>query len=155
MPQDQPQDIFLDRSRASVTARITSPSPTRYEVVLKEERRYLYCAFDALLLTHLRQERLELRASPPVGAPFTLRLDPKHLPGEPFWHSYVSPESPLPEAPGMASRRCPYLHLFTRREDAQAWYKTLAPHIAELAELIPLEEAWQRAKARVAGMTKP
>lgn len=143
-------------SRASVLRRITSAAPTRYELRLAgSESRHVFCAFDALLYAHLLQEAVALEARPPVGAAFALTIRPDRPPAEPYWHSYVEPQALLPEAPGLASSRCPYLHVFERLQDAQTWHGALPADLVGVVSLIALAEAWERARALVAAMSRP
>lgn len=151
-----PCDVAADPSRSSVLRRITSPAPTPYELRLASgERRYVFCAFDALLYAQLLHEAVVLEARPPVGAALSLTVRPERPPTEPYWQSYVSPRTPLADAPGMASSRCPYLHLFETLQDAQSWHASLPDELVGLVSLIALADAWERARSRVLGMDRP
>lgn len=55
----------------------------------------------------------------------------------------------------MASGLYPFLHLFETLEDARTWRAALPAELAAVVTLIPLTEAWERARGRVAAMSRP
>lgn len=142
-------------SREELLKHIQSSRPTPYQLISQErEEVYLYCAFDALLYSLLTGKRWTVEARPPGGDPLRLELAPEGPKEGGLWISFIGPEAPLPEAPGMPSSRCPYLHFFASIEDLLAWRATLPPEIRTLVQALPLSEAFQLAQAALEGLLK-
>lgn len=140
----------LTAAQGELLARIQSEQPTRYCLqVATEAEVHVFCAFDALLYTLLTGETVKLYAQPPAGASFTVTLQPTGPSRLDLWHSLTRPDAPLPTAEGMPSNRCPYLHLFENRRDAERWRSALPTELSEVVEVISLSEAWQAARQRV------
>lgn len=138
-------------AQGELLAHIQSEHPTRYRLhVAPEGDVHVFCAFDALLYVMLTGATAKLYAQPPVGASFTVTLHPDDGPSRlALWHSLTRPDAPLPTAEGMPSNRCPYLHLFENRRDAERWRSALPTELSEVVEVISLSEAWQAARQRV------
>jgi hypothetical protein len=113
---------------------------------------YVYCAYDALLYALLSKRSVNLLAQPPRGTPFAVSLSPDDPEGPRLWHSFITSDVSLPGMPGVPSSRCPYLHLFERREDAEAWRTSLSLELAEAITIVPLPEAWMQARKQVADL---
>lgn len=134
-------------SREGLLSRIQSSRPTPYRLLGEGEEGYVYCAFDALLYPLLTGKRWTVEANPPAGGPLRLTLTPEGPVEGGLWVSFIGPEASLPEAPGMPSSRCPYLHFFASREDLLAWRATLPPEIRALVQALSLSEAFRLAQA--------
>ena len=133
-------------SREELLKRIQSPKPTPYRLWGEGEGVYVYCALDALLYPLLAGKAWRVEARPPMGGPLRLTLTPKGPEEGRIWVSFIGPEAPLPEAPGMPSSRCPYLHFFATWEELWAWRATLPPEVRTLVQALPLSEAFRLAQ---------
>ncbi|CAN5630692.1 hypothetical protein BH23DEI1_BH23DEI1_20330 [soil metagenome] len=130
--------------------RITSVAPTRYLVRTDTgDERYVFCAYDALLVAHLLLEPVRLQASPPRGAAFDFVIAPDSAGGEVRWLTFVESAAALPAIPGMPSPRCPFMHLFVTSDDAWWWRDELPERIAGLVSILTYAEAWRRARDQV------
>ncbi|GAB5601711.1 hypothetical protein FJNA_02350 [Thermus sp. FJN-A] len=148
-----PQKASLrDLSREELLKRIQSPKPTPYRLLGEEEEVYVYCAFDALLYPLLTGKRWTVEARPPGGGFLRLTLTPNGPEEGGLWVSFIGPEAPLPEAPGMPASRCPYLHFFATWEELWAWRATLPPEVRALVQALPLSEAVRLAQVALEGL---
>jgi hypothetical protein len=121
--KEHPLATPLSPAQADLLKRIQSPKPTRYRLrTTSDAIVHAFCANDALLYTLLTNQPVTLEAEPPTGAPFTLRLTPEGPERLDLWQSLVTDIQALPEVEGVPSRRCPYHHLFQRKEDAGRWH---------------------------------
>lgn len=139
---------LLAQQQALLT-RIQSLRPTPYRLKFQTQEVYVFCAYDALLYTLLTQGAVTLEAEPPKGEAFTVGLAPEGPERLDLWHSFTHPDAPLPVVTGMPSSRCPYLHLFERREDAEGWRKDLPETLSKVISILPLETAWRQAREQV------
>jgi hypothetical protein len=140
----------LTRVQEELLKRIQSSKPTRYRLRTEPYGEvHVFCANDALLYTLLTAQPVELEAKPPIGQPFTLRLAPEGPERFNLWQSFVDDTQALPKVQGVPSKSCPYHHLFERQDDAERWHAGLASSLADVVQVLPLQDVWQRAQARI------
>ena len=109
----------------------------------------MFCANDALLFTLLRDQAVRLEAQPPHGAALNLTLRPEGPEQLDLWHTFTDEVEKLPKVEGMPSSRCPYLHLFEHKEDAEHWLQGLPAAFQTIIRIQPLGDVWLGAQRRI------
>lgn len=150
--------LTLNLSGSEWLARITSPTPTRYQMQgdAGDPPIYVYCAQDTFEYALISGRTWRISAKPPVGATLHLVLTLDGPQPRTGVMSTIRPElvTGLPNVEGMPSRCCPYIHFFASTKTYETWHRQLPPVIQPRLQFLLLHDAWVSAQSALAACSR-